>query len=197
MSGPTPILASHRITVPVTVDGFNHQQRYFVNAVLVGSLWKLVGTTTLGDVTWTNAIENAYDDLSGLYNDTDTAFGTAILEQYASGAYLPIATHVMAAVPAGSAAYFPAGQTTVMFRDVSFLKVKYNLMETVETPPLHVTSQPLLSGALGDFTDHMLTPTSAQHIGNCARSRAGSAITGFVSVTVTDNNRLRRDRGTV
>lgn len=193
---PNPIACSHRVTIPYSNDGLQHTQHLFVKATASGGGYDLIHQLS-GDQPWEDDV-NHWIALAAEFFKTTTLFGSCILEQYAAGEYLPVATMTPTQTTGNrSSSYAPASQLTNVFRDTAFRKVRINFMETVIGNPFHYTSLTTANADLNALLSDIISPVGDNDAGFWLRSRSEYFISSFVSSTATDNKRLRRDRNLI
>lgn len=197
MSGPTPVLSTHRIQFPYTVDGLPHKVHFYVNAYEVASVWKLTNIGGFSDPGFHAAVDQIEELLAPAFQVTISEFGTSILQVLDDGAYFPVATYSGGGAPTSTDPYTKAGQATSTFYAEDFSQVDFMLLETTETFFGHVTNIPDLSSTFEDITNNIITPTAAAHLGNWMRSRSSDGIQSFIGWTLGLNRKARRNRGMV
>lgn len=192
---PTPITASHRITFPITSAGFVHKARYYCNATLVGGLYELTDPGGGANVPWHDAVDQLSVLLGDMYSAADSVFGTALLETYAGGPYLPTATHTPSNQPAVALSYKPAWGLTISLYDSLFYMAKSYLLESVYGTEFRFVTRPVGDTALDAYLTSILAPPGAADLGHWMRSRAARQITSFIAAVSDPNDKIRRRRG--
>jgi len=194
---PNPIACSHRLYIPYTVSGLNHVTTLFVHAQSDGEGGYELVHYGNPNKPWQDDADRWNLYMSDLYN-TAVTFGDIILQQYAAGEYIPVATHTPGETNGTSvAATFPASQLTIVGRDNAFRKLRINLQETIIGNPFHYVVPTTPTAALNSLLSGLVNPTDDNDPGFWIRSRSEYVWGSFISVTATDNRHTRRNRGLI
>lgn len=198
-TGPTPILATHRLAIQIGVPGIRaHNLRVFCNAVTDTSdpdLFDFVGIGT--NVPMSTAVGSLYTSLRTLYpNSVD--IGGISLERYDSGAWIPVGGDPSSGIGTASGAFQEATQISVTGRNSVGAQHRFQVMETVFAAPIRWTDIPSIASPLEALVLSLYS-RSTTDFGYWMRYRDGSllGLSTFISATITLNKRLRRDRGLV
>lgn len=193
---PTPITATHRMTIFYTVALFPHRIHLYVDAyssVLLTSGW---GITTFDlDTLDAGDAASGFGTLLSEYIEADDHVDSWLLEEYSSGAYIFKASGTLGTAGTHSATGQRSGaQLTIFFRDTANKPLKI----VVGEPTLAVFSR-YASGAgvpsdIDAISDSMLL-AGGGNLGNWVRSRGDRQRDRFISVVGTLNRKLRRARG--
>jgi hypothetical protein len=194
-SGPTPILATARLSLTMIAQGFTHHMRLRCNtAGFVGGTW-LIAQSSGSTIAVQDAADMVFALLGPLYKSTQASFPGWQLDAYASGAYNPLATGATAVVPSDTSVGQIAQQATFTFRDDNFKKVRLIMLEGRVTPAAKY-SYAELGGAYLDLVNSILDESDAG-IGSwfCGRGDAPVNTLSFLSLVTSYNKSLRRKRG--
>lgn len=196
MSEPT--IGVGRITIPYTASGLNHVARMYVaNPTLTGAVYNIDNRPSLGGtVLWSTAAQHFAETLSNILA-TGVTPGTALLEEYFSTGWIPLATATVT-FPNLSGNVLVAGEMIMTLRASDFTRPKMVTMEHNQIAPFKTTSptggaggqdayvsQFLSTGTLGARPWIVMTTMHGVHL----------ATNPFISFTTTFNRKLRKARG--
>lgn len=192
----TPLTASWRITIPYTVSGKAHKHRAYVRIATITPTYTLRqrdGTTTM---LASLAIDILANKLA-IVVPAGSVFGTALLEEYSGGLWLPRYSHAptMGTVISGTLA--PASQITVVLRDTGFHKIRAIMLDTKFPPPGHWNDDGTAAG-LGGWTDRYgLAGASSNdpYYWQVSRGNLYLQDSPWAGITFDLNNKVRRARG--
>jgi len=195
-----PLVATSRISIPYIVDGENHIARVYVvksgSSVPYGVVLSDASTISFADAAqgvW-DAMQFAFSD-----NGTQVSVPTAVLESLVGSAWLPLEFAVLTGHGRSGGEDYHARQTTLVYRDTSYKKVKIVLMEGRFRDPEHVVapsnSTSNLNGLLGAFAGFQTITNDPTEfvVGRSENYLLGTS--GAVGATVALNRKIRRRRG--
>jgi hypothetical protein len=196
MAGPNPILVNGRLEFIISGGTRPHKKHYFVQYVPSSDpdgfdfLALGIGPGTIGMSTAAGQIFNL---LRPLYAPAMT-IGDITLQQYVSGAWVPIASDSHSNVGTNAGGITIAQQVTIVFKDDQNRILRDTLLETsygylgkfisTGTPPT----------ALAAYATGMTDLTSGSP-GYFVLTRSRHQILRFVSLVYDLNDRLKRDSG--
>lgn len=190
--GPTPITAPHQLDIEYTVDGKTHLCQLRCSAVLVSGSYELEdyggGTTPVA------GFVASFVALAAPLFKTTSTFDIWTLQQYNTGAYIPIATGSIGSAGSGTGANSLTSQMTFTYKDGLYNDVKIVLLEGAGITVPYKAAQTALGGAFATFANAFMD-LSAGAMGSIVRSRANSIITAQRFLTTSLNRTLRRERG--
>lgn len=194
-TGPTPITADGRLTMLYTSAGIQHKLRLRCQIDHFTTPDWYLKSSTGTPVKASDAADEVFTLLAGLYKSGTSSFDGWELDKYVSGAYLPQQAGATAITPSDSAAVQVAQQVTVTFRDDNFKKVRFIFLEQRTTPAAKY-SYGQLGGEYLALVNSIIGETSSD-IGRwyCGRGDADTNSLSYVSLVSTYNRKLRRRRG--
>jgi hypothetical protein len=195
-----PLSASHRITFSYTIDNLLHKFRAYCALVVAGTPtgYDVVTRSPLSNIGADVAIDAYLAFLAPLFRSTVSAYNDATLEQRSGTVWLPLTTYTPSVTPSGSSgAYGPAEQLTISMRDEFFHKVRQEFFEGLWAGPLKTNAKHGFGGPFDALADGLTTDpgTYTDEPWGWIRSRGGFFVQSFVSMVVSDNDKVRRARG--
>jgi len=198
---PTPISASGRVETRVLVAGLPaHKLRWWVN---VSAFLSDPSVSQINDRTGT-PIYSLNDvglillaDLQPLYNVAVT-ISEFTLFQYVSGVFVPRSTSSGASGSGTSSATTQVAEAaTIEVRLESTKRAKFFVPETIFPNQGHYLTLPFTIGGVSSLSDYAadLVNSSPSASGDFVVGRDGTPPASFISVTLDQNDRYRRDRG--
>lgn len=195
-----PLNCFTRVTFNLVVNSAPHKHRIYCEATgMPGDPTGqgLVARPGYSDVGFSVAADRYWALIGGMYKSGTTTFGSAILEAYSSGAWIPFATW-STAITAGSGTTNKVGTVTIAtFRDEDYNKVKQYLCEPIFDPPSKATAPSSFGGTFQNYIEgfYLLPPNDVTDPVVWARGRSDKFIKSFTSATVDTDDKFRRMRG--
>lgn len=197
MPGPTPISATHRISVSYTVSLFTHTQRHLCDAV-VGSgasgfdLLPRPGFSAV-DV---DAAAQALGNRMGPFLPAGSAFAGYVLEELVSGEYIPqFSGSISAAVGVGT--FRPAFGYVIVGKSSDNRTVQIPTYEGDYGTPTKVSNYASLAPADKLYVDFFFNVTGTAGdtwAYNWKRSRGDLFMRRWLAIVIDSNEKLRRKR---
>lgn len=197
---PYPV-AVGRITLPYVINGLTHLMHCWVrNPQDVGGTWMInTRTTDSNDMVWTSGVDALIDTLEHIL-PTDATIGTALLQTRSGGVFTTVASYVGTLGVVSGGTRVEATQFTMTLRDNLFNRMKVVLLELGLNIPYKL-SNPTAGAAnvdayIAEYTENK-TLGAAPYVWQVSGWNQYIRPGGFVSATGTDNDKLRRARGTI
>lgn len=193
------LLATGRITLPITVDGLLHKLRVYVkNPTASGGSYNINSRTSdLNDQLWTTAAEDLASSISYGQGVTAVSVGDAYLESRSGLIWTTLAFHTCGLNNA-LGTYAPGTQQTMVFRDTAGYKVKIIALEGNLNAPYHNGSYSSLTSTqlalIKQFTA-AYTLTNAPYLWMVSRGNRYLNSASYVGLTIALNRKVRRRRG--
>lgn len=194
----TPLSAVNRIEFQFIVDGQPHRFRHYcrVAASLDPSGYSVNARPPGTPIGVSVAVDRVWTLLAPIYPAANSSFGSAVIQQFSGGAWLPIAAWNTAVTPSAGFAYVKAGQLTMTMRDSAFHKVRAIWLEQGAPIPFKTTSPTGGGAQLNAIAAGYTSPSAiAFDPGLWVRGRSDLYISSFVSFVTDLNDRVRRTRG--
>lgn len=197
--GPTPILATHRLSFKYTVLGFQHKQRNYCSAIPSSdpSGYDLICRSPFGNVGLSTLPDQAFLAWDPFFNSSTSTFDGADLEVYSGGEFIPIATATTVVTPSGVAADQPANGMVISGKDGVNKNMPVFLAEGLFGLPNKLSSYSAASTAQKLLIDYYYgvgnVPVAADAFA-WRMSRGTGHAQRWLAFVVDSNQKLRRMR---
>jgi hypothetical protein len=187
-----------RITMPYTVDGFNHKCRLYGRNVqpVSGSFNINSRNVDDNDQVWTDAAAGMEYAVSCILPSAVT-YSPFLLEKWDGAVWEPLANTTLTPTNA-TGSYVKASQATVTFKDTDLLKLKLVVVEGTEALAQKFRSVTGGDGAFDLLIAEFLsthTGTHAPYVWAVSHRNRYLSTSPFVSASVWPNRKIARRRG--
>lgn len=197
MSGPTPIGVTHRIEIQIIGGSNLHKVRWYLNAIASSDAdgFDFETPSIGGSVGMSVALALFFPLVRAVYS-ADMTLGNVLLQKYQTGAWLPVGSAPLGNVGTAAGSFKVAQQTTTVYNDIFFKKVRNIFLETPNPYVGRIISAGALPAGLAALVADTLDKT-AGHSGSWILSRGGSLLQNYIATTYDTNDKVRRAAGIV
>jgi len=200
MSGPNPVIPTHRIQMELVTEGFVHKIRSFLGLTASGDVtgYNTVARAGFSPVGVSVAIDAYWTVLAPIYNSVNTAFGVTHVQQFVGGSWIDLSIYNTVVAPTSSGGAAIAWGLVYSMKDTLNRRGPVELLETDTATALKRITRASLGTPLRNILDFYMGTGSTipNESGYCWRqSRSGVYFSTFLSVVSDTNEKMRRKRG--
>lgn len=153
---PSPLTATHRLTVNYTVVTFPHKMRLFCSLTPSGDStgFDFVNIRGLANIAGSAVCDRWATVLGPFFSTTDTTFDSFIGEERVGTAFVPVFSHVTAIPPSGPGTAVAAADCDITGKDADNLPVHNYYFEGKDPVPLKRKSYAALVAAEKTLVDY-------------------------------------------